>query len=59
MLSRRAAFALTASLLPSFALAQGADAAENAALVYQKAFQDWLAGPGAKYRFQKFVSKKK
>jgi hypothetical protein len=34
-------------------------AGENVDLVYQKAFQDWLAGPGAKYRFQKFVAKKK
>jgi hypothetical protein len=32
---------------------------ENHNLVMQKAFQEWLAGPGAKFRFQKFVAKKK
>ena len=31
----------------------------NADLANQKAFQDWLAGPGAKYRIQKFVPKGK
>ena len=31
----------------------------NADLANQKAFQDWLAGPGAKYRIQKFVPKAK
>ena len=32
---------------------------ENHNLVMQKAFQDWLAGPGAKFRFQKYVLKAK
>ena len=31
---------------------------ENHHLVMQKAFQDWLAGPGAKFRFQRSVAKK-
>ena len=31
----------------------------NAELVNQNAFQDWLAGPGAKFCFQKFVAKVK
>ncbi len=32
---------------------------ENHNLVMQKAFQEWLAGPGAKFRFQKSVAKAK
>ncbi len=32
---------------------------ENHNLVMQKTFQDWLAGPGAKFRFQKYVAKAK
>ena len=32
---------------------------DNATVVFQKAYTDWLAGPGAKYRIQKFVAKKK
>jgi hypothetical protein len=32
---------------------------ENRNLVMQKAYRDWLAGPGAKFRFQKYVAKKK
>ncbi len=32
---------------------------ENRELVYQKAFQGWLAGPGATFRFQKFIAKVK
>ncbi len=32
---------------------------ENATVVFQKAYTDWLAGPGAKYRIQKFVPEKK
>ena len=32
---------------------------ENHNLVMQKAFQEWLAGPGAKFRFQKYVLKAK
>ncbi len=32
---------------------------ENHNLVMQKAYQDWLAGPGAKFRFQKYVAKRK
>lgn len=34
-------------------------AGENVDLVNQKAFQEWLAGPGAKFRFQKYVATKK
>ena len=32
---------------------------DNSDAVYQKAFQDWLAGPGANFRFQKSVFKPK
>jgi hypothetical protein len=32
---------------------------ENHNLVMQKTFQEWLAGPGAKFRFHRYVGKKK
>ncbi len=32
---------------------------DNADRLYQKTFQDWLAGPGSKFRFQKSVPKAK
>ena len=32
---------------------------ENRHLLMQKAFQEWLAGPGAKFRFQKYVLRAK
>ena len=32
---------------------------DNSDIAYQKAFQGWLAGSGTKFRFQKFVAKKK
>ncbi len=34
-------------------------AGANAELTYRTAFQEWLAGAGAKFRFQKYVSKLK
>lgn len=54
-LSRITAYTHTAVAWKLPVVAAGA----NAELANQRAFQEWLAGPGAKFRFQKYVATKK